>query len=148
VRLYVAIVLSSFVLNELWEMAQMPAYAETAGRSLSRTIGPCSRAAVGDVGITLGIHTVIALAVCDLGWTLRRRWGASAAAAALGLACAILVECAALAAGRWSYTEQMPVVPALDAGLWPLLQMTLLPPFTFLVPRKWVGRILLKGFAS
>jgi hypothetical protein len=41
----------------------------------------------------------------------------------------------ALAAGRWSYMERMPVVSALGAGLLPLFQMTLLPPLTFLFAR-------------
>jgi hypothetical protein len=63
----------------------------------------------------------------------------------MGLACAALVEHAALAAGRWSYTEHMPVVSMLGAGLWPLLQMTLLPPLTFLFARWWAGRSATEG---
>ena len=51
----------------------------------------------------------------------------------------------ALAAGRWSYTERMPVVPVLAAGLWPPLQMTLLPPLTFWIARWWAGRSAPKG---
>ena len=70
---------------------------------------------------------------------LRGRWNIYATAAVLGLAYA------ALAAGRWSYTERMPVVPGLGAGLWPLLQMTLLPPLTFLFARRWAGRSVTKG---
>jgi len=70
---------------------------------------------------------------------LRGRWNIYATAAVLGLAYA------ALAAGRWSYTERMPVVPGLGAGLWPLLQMTLLPPLTFWIARRWAGRSVTKG---
>jgi hypothetical protein len=60
-----------------------------------------------------------------------------ATAAILGLAYAVLVELAGLAAGSWSYTERMPVVPVFGVGLWPLLQMTLLPPLVFLFA-KWL----------
>jgi hypothetical protein len=100
---------------------------------------------VGDVGIILGICAAGSLAAGDLRWGLRDRWNIYATAAVLGLAYAALVEQAALGAGRWSYTERMPVVPGLGAGLWPLLQMTLLPPLTFWVSRWWAGRGTTKG---
>ncbi|MEO6626085.1 MAG: hypothetical protein ABIN37_14805 [Burkholderiaceae bacterium] len=128
-------------------MAQMPAFVETAGYSWTSTLNFCTRAAVGDVGILLGIYAAGALAAGDPGWGLRGRWNNYATAAVLGLAYAVLVEHEALAAGRWSYTERMPVVSVLDAGLWPLLQMTLLPPLTFLFARWWAGRNTTKGIS-
>lgn len=144
-RFYAATVLTGFVLNEIWEMAQMSAYVETAGHSWTSTLGLCTRAAVGDVEIILGIYAAGALAAGDLSWGLRGRWNIYATAAVLGLAYAALVEHAALAAERWSYTERMPVVSVLGAGLWPLLQMTLLPTLTFLFARWWAGRSATKG---
>jgi hypothetical protein len=144
-RFFATTVLASFVLNEVWEMAQMSAYVETAGHSWMSTLGLCTLAAVGDVGIILGIYAAGALAAGDLFWGWRGRWNIYATVAVLGLAYAALVEHAALAAGRWSYTEGMPVVSVLGAGLWPLLQMTLLPPFTFLFARWWAGRSATKG---
>ncbi len=138
-------VLAGFVLNEIWAMTQMSAYVETAGRSWTSTLGLCTRAAVGDVGIILGIYAAGALAGGDLGLGLHGRWNIYATAVVLGLACAALVEHAALTSGRWSYTERMPVVSELGAGLWPLLQMTLLPPLTFLFARWWAGRSATKG---
>jgi hypothetical protein len=144
-RFFAVTVLTGFVLNEIWEMAQMSAYVNTAGRSWTSTLGFCTRAAVGDVGIILGIYAAGALAAGDPAWGLRGRWNIYATEAVLGLAYAALVEHAALASGRWSYTELMPVVSVLDAGLWPLLQMTVLPPFTFLFARWWAGRNATKG---
>jgi len=144
-RFFAATVLLSFVLNEIWEMAQMSAYVETVGFSWTSTLGFCTQAAVGDVGIILGIYAAGALAAGDLGWGLRARWNIYATAAILGLAYAALVEHAALASGRWSYTERMPVVSMLGAGLWPLLQMTLLPPLTFRCARWLAGRSETKG---
>ena len=144
-RFFAATMLASFVLNEIWEMAQMSAYVQTAGHSWTSTLGLCTRAAAGDVGIILGIYAAGALAAGDLGWGLRGRWNIYATAAVLGLAYAALLEQAALAAGRWSYTERMPVVSMLGAGLWPLLQMTLLPPLTFLFAHWWTGRSATKG---
>jgi hypothetical protein len=145
VRFFATTVLAGFVSNEIWEMAQMSAYVQTAGHSWTSTLGLCSRAAVGDVGIILGIYAAGALAAGDLGWGLRGRWNTYATAAVLGLAYAALVEHAALAAGRWWYTDRMPMVSLLGAGLWPLLQMTLLPPLTFLFARWWAGRSTTKN---
>jgi len=144
-RFFATPVSVSFVLNEIWEMAQMSAYVETAGQSWTSTLGLCTRAAVGDVGIILGIYAAGSLAAGDLDWGLRARWNGYATAAVLGLAYAALVERAALAAGRWSYTERMPVVSVLGAGVWPLLQMTLLPPLTFLFAHWWAGCSGTKG---
>ncbi len=144
-RFFATTVLVSFVLNEIWEMAQMSAYVETAGYSWASTLGLCTQAAVGDVGIILGSYAVVALAAGDLGWGLYGRWNIYATVAVLGLAYAVLVEHAALAAGCWSYTERMPVVSVLGTGLWPLLQMTLLPLLTFLFARWWVGRSATTG---
>ena len=144
-RFFVAAVLSAFVLNEIWEMAQMSAYVETAGHSLTGTLGLCTRAATGDVGIILGIYAAGALAAADPGWGLRVRWNVYATAALLGLIYGALVERIALATGRWSYTERMPVVAMIGAGLWPLLQMTLLPPLTIWIGQWWAGRRLTKS---
>ena len=144
-RFFATTVLASFVLNEIWEMSQMSAYVETVGQTWISTLGVCTWAAVGDVGIVLGIYAAGALAAGDWIWGLRGHWNIYATAAVLGLAYAGLVEHAALSAGRWSYTERMPVVSVLGAGLWPLLQMTLLPPLTFLFARWWAGSGKTKG---
>jgi len=142
---FAATALTGFALNEIWEMAQMLTYVEMAGHAWTSTLGPCTAAATGDVGIILGIYAASALAAGDPGWGLRGRWNIYATAALFGLAWATLVEHAALAAGSWSYTESMPMVPWLRAGLWPLLQMILLPPLTFWIARWWAGRSATKG---
>ena len=48
---FAALVLSAFALNWLWDMLQMPAFEEMAGRSWGETALPCARAAVGDVAM-------------------------------------------------------------------------------------------------
>ena len=139
-RFFAAVLLAGFVLNEIWEMALMSFYVETAGQPWMNSLGMCTRAAAGDVGIILAIYATGALAAGDAGWGLRGRWNIYGAAALLGLAAAALAEHAALAAGRWAYADRMPVVPWLGAGLWPLLQMTLLAPLTFWLAYRWAGR--------
>jgi hypothetical protein len=145
VRFLAAMMLVSFTLNEIWEMAQMSAYVETAGQPWISTLGFCTRASAGDAGIILGIYAAGAMAAGDPAWGLLGRWNIYATAAFLGLTYAVLVEHAALAAGRWTYSEYMPVVPLLGAGLWPLLQMTLLPPLAFMFARWWTCSNTTKG---
>ncbi len=57
-----AMMLVSFGLNEIWEMAQMSAYVETASISWTSTTALCTRAAMGDVGIVSSIYATGALA--------------------------------------------------------------------------------------
>jgi hypothetical protein len=87
---------------------------------------------VGDVEIILGIYAAGALSAGDLGWGLHGRWNTYVTVAVWVVAYAAFVERAALASGRWSYMDRMPVVFLLEAGLWSLLQMPILPPLTFL----------------
>lgn len=132
--------LVAFCLNWLWEMVQMPAYAEMAGRSWRETAVPCGWAALGDVALTLAVCGVGALAAGQARWVATGRWNVYATAALLGAVFTLAVEWKALASGRWSYTERMPVVPMLGVGLWPLLQLPLLVPAAIAVAGWWVRR--------
>ncbi len=129
-----------FGLNVLWEMGQMAAYVETAGQLWSETLALCARAAAGDVVILLGIYAWTALAAADPLWGLRGKCNHYAIAMVLGIGTAALIEHAAIADGRWTYNSTMPLVPFLEAGLWPLLQMMILPPLTILMAVRLSGR--------
>lgn len=101
--------MSAFVLNFVWEMAQMPLYATRM------TIRTCLWAAGGDIALTL---TALAFAsVLARG----RRLVFSATFALLLIAAAASVEGLALPAGRWSYAAGMPTVAGV--GLVPLIQL-------------------------
>ena len=89
------------------------------------------RATLGDVAITLLIYAIGALAARTLRWGLRAAWNVYSAVALLGAMHAFWIERAAIASGRWTYTQTMPVIPLLKVGLWPLLQLTVLTPLTF-----------------
>ena len=64
--------LASFVLNEIWEMAQMSAYVETAGQPWTSTLGLCTRAADG---MLFGAAFLLAFAGGLAGlYSLRPEW--------------------------------------------------------------------------
>jgi hypothetical protein len=132
----------AFVLNWAWEMVQMPAYRELAGRGWSETLGPCTTAAAGDVGLTFLVYGLAALAGGKLSWGGGREWNVYAAAALLGALIAAAVEWRAAAAlARWSYTDRMPVVPVLGVGLWPLVQLAVLTPLSLRLARRLAERV-------
>jgi hypothetical protein len=135
-----ALTLAAFGLNWLWEMAQMPAYVEMAGRPWRETLPICTLATLGDVVITFTVCGVGALAAGQVWWGVTGKWNVFATAALLGGAVAVVIEWRALASGRWSYTERMPVVPFLGVGLWPLLQLSLLVPAALWVAARCGNR--------
>lgn len=136
----VALALSAFGLNWLWEMAHMRAYVEMVGRPWQETTFLCALASLGDLLVTLGICGVGALAAGRRDWGREGGWNVYATAALLGGACAMAIEWKALAAGYWSYTSRMPLVPLLGVGLSPLLQLTLLVPAALGVATWWDRR--------
>lgn len=137
---FAALAVVSFGLNWPWEMGQMWAYAEMAGRQWWDTLLPCTLAALGDVAVTFAVWAVGALAAADVRWGMAGRWNAYLAAALLGGACAVAFEWKALGSGRWHYTDRMPVVPVLGVGLWPLFQLMLLAPLALGLARWWAAR--------
>jgi hypothetical protein len=136
---FVALALAAFLLNWLWEIAQMPAYTVPA-RSLGASALAHVVPGLGDVAITLGAYGIAALAAGRLSWGMTGRWNVYATVALLGGASATAYELIALAQGWWSYSDLMPVVPVLGVGLWPLLQLTLLIPAAVRCAVWWAGR--------
>ena len=136
---FAVMALLAFGLNWLWEMMHMPAYEEMAGRSWAETAPVCAVASVGDVAVTFVVYGIGALAAGQLRWGLTRRWNIYATSALLGAAIAVAIEWRALALGRWSYSEFMPLLPVVGVGLWPVLQLTLLVPLSLWMAGWWTG---------
>jgi hypothetical protein len=127
---FVSLITITFALHFVWEMAQMFAYQEMARQPWQGTLLTCTLATVGDVLATLLVYSVIALLRRNAAWGLRARWNDCAWASVPGAVIAVAAEKVAAAYGQWSYTDAMPIVPVLDVGLLPLLQLALLIPLT------------------
>ena len=137
---FAALVVVAFGFNWLWEMVQMPAYAEMVGRSWLETAPRCTQASLGDVALTLVVYGLGVLTSGCWRWGAEGGWNVYAAAALLGGLLATATEHIFLASGRWSYGERMPVVPGLGVGLWPLVQRVLLVPAALAVASWWARR--------
>lgn len=137
-RLFIVTFVVAVAANFAWEVAQSVLYTPMGGW-LSGT-WRCFVASLG----------VIVLGIAGSGWLLFRRadWFVRPGIAgyllmtAIGVAVAVLIERRAIATGRWVYTDRMPIMPIVNVGLVPVLQMITLPPFMFSVAGRWLkGKI-------
>ena len=122
----------AFLLNAAWEVTQASWYSGER-QSLVMTFLHCLPAIVLDALFTLAIYLIL------LHW----RGRTLAQLTRLGLlllgviggTTAVVVELIALSFGWWSYGASMPLVPKLDVGLLPVMQLGFLTPLTFLLLR-------------
>jgi hypothetical protein len=102
----------------------------------------CFVASLGDGLLVLGIFA--------MGWLLLRQqrwfvhpglWGYGVMLTT-GLVIGITVEWIAVhLMERWKYTVHMPLVPGLEVGIVPVMQMLVLPPLIFRGVAVWCGRM-------
>ena len=134
----------SFVLHFLWEKLQMPLYAvdwsfwECTLRCLYAT-------ATGDMAFMAVIYFALAFIHQDLFWVMDakafRHPATWVIAALLGLMLGTGFELWAVYVDhRWVYSALMPMVPVVQVGLSPVLQMTLIPMAVLLTLRKSIAR--------
>jgi len=120
----------AFLLNWIWEALHAAAYVESTGPLFFR-FRHCLPMAATDAFWTLALW----LASAGVGSLADGRRWRLAVVAALGFLTAVVVERVALAEGRWTYNDLMPLVPMIDVGLWPVAQMTILPVITVCLAR-------------
>ena len=139
-RLAAVVFLIAVLFNFPWELAQSPLYV--AMPPLPTRLWHCFVASLGD--------GVLLLLMWVAGWAVFRQkvWFRPPCAVRYmamvvgGVVLGVIVEAAALEAGRWSYAPQMPRVGYL--GVAPLLQMVLLPPLTFALVARALASVRFK----
>ncbi len=125
-----AIFIVSIFVHFLWEALQSFGYG-LHGLDPYAYILICFRATLGDASYMLLFYV--------LGWAVFRSpdwiggsgWRGLLLTLVLGLAVGTWAEWRALAAGTWSYSPAMPLIPGLGVGLLPVLQMAVLPSLIF-----------------
>lgn len=119
-------------------MAQAYLYASMG--TVREATWQCFVASSWDVTIVVAIAAVTSLLFGGTAWLAERRPAAFALAALIGAAVAVVIEWRALGLERWAYGSRMPVIPGLNVGIVPILQMVLLPPAIFLLARTTSSR--------
>ncbi len=134
-RFVVTSLMAAFVLHIAWEFAVCGVfYVE---KLFPLTGGGMLWVTAGDVVLTTLIYGFVAACVRDQGWgEAPFSSGRLAIAVAAGAAFAVAVEMHALATGRWSYSELMPIVPFVGVGLLPVVQLALLTPVSLSIAQR------------
>ena len=126
--------LTAFVLHLIWENGQAPLFQGYA--SFVQHFPICLAGAVGDVALTLFVYIIVGLLKEDLNWIVKLNKKDIIVLIVVGFLFAVGIEQHALLLGGWAYTDAMPTIPYLKVGLTPVLQMTLLLPFSLYLAKK------------
>ena len=135
--LWVRLFVISVALNYPWEMSQAFLYV---GMDYSvATWWHCFVASLGD-GVLVGlIYFLGRMVMSRSDWFTRPGLKPYTIMLTSGLLIGVLLEWVAVhRLARWSYTDAMPLIPVLDIGWVPVLQMLILPPLIFSVLAKTV----------
>ncbi len=96
-------------------------------------------ATVGDVLYTLGAFALVSAIKKSYDWISSATLADYLMLVTLGCLIAVFVEYKGLALDRWEYRPDMTLIPVLNVGFSPILQMAILLPITFIVTR-WVSK--------
>ena len=130
----------AFLLNLPWELVQIPLFREMASLPHLEGVSKCLRAAGGDGLIMLLAFWLVAWVVGSRRWIAHPSNARLGGFIGIGLGITIAMEYwATTIAGRWEYTNAMPILPLLGTGLAPLLQWILLPPLVIRLTRKQIN---------
>ena len=134
-RPVIAFVTVAFVLHWSWETFHSVAYVNT-NVPLPQRFWHCLPMAIVDTAwsgaiVLLGLAAATTQRVRSAVWILPVVAGAISATA---------VERFAITTGRWTYNELMPIVPLVNVGLWPVVQMSVLPGLSLYVASRFAGR--------
>ena len=122
-------------LNYAWELAQRPFYS--GADDFGAALWHCLVAAAADGVLVVLIFAAAAAAQSSIDWFIKPTAGGCAAMVGAALGIGFGVEWWGVRiAQRWQYSERMPLIPGIDIGIVPLVQMLLLPPLVFWILRR------------
>jgi hypothetical protein len=126
-----------------WEFAQLPLFTIWKTGSARDIIFAAAHCTGGDILIATA-SVVLALLFWGRGWPIARHTYQRVAALTvlLGLSYTVFSEWLNVVVRKsWAYSDLMPVVPIVNAGLSPLLQWIVVPLAAF----WWAARVLTAG---
>lgn len=134
-RRYFAVIIPA---NLIWEFAHMPLYTIWNDGSWGEIVFAAVHCTGGDILIAMSA-LVLALTLGGHGWPSVRpaRQRVTILAVVFGLGYTLFSEWLNIVfRAAWAYSELMPIIPVLDAGLSPVLQWIVIP----LVAFWWASR--------
>ena len=119
----------SFILNEGWELLQMPLYEQPIYKM--GHIAFCTLGALADMIMVLLLYGCFGFIYKNAFWIWESNWVRICVVMLTGAVGAALSEKRHLLIGSWAYDQSMPIVPFVNVGLSPVLQFSLLPVITY-----------------
>lgn len=132
-KLFLIFILALFF-NAIWENLHSLLYVHYRGSEITEFI--LLRAALWDASVI----TILAVIFFKIKYLKNRQW----LVIIFGIVIAVLLEVYALNTGRWAYNDFMPIIPLLNVGLTPTIQLGLLAYLSF----RFVGPITVRNGAS
>lgn len=124
------------ILNYLWEVAQSSLF--NGMEDIETAWHHCIGSSLGDGLITLIVFAAACLTFRSLNWAFDMRGKNYALVALLGLLVGTSIEWFAInVIHRWSYTQEMPLIPYINLGVFPVLQLAFLLPAIFFFASKY-----------
>lgn len=127
----------AYILNLIWENFQKPLFV--GFESVLKSGITCYGAALGDALMVVGIYFVVALIRRKFYWFSIRTRDETLLLILFGFITAVLFEKFAIVTNRWEYTSLMQLIPLLNVGLVPVLQMLTLPYLSIKITDKIVN---------
>lgn len=137
-RYTLVVLLVGFLLNLIWEIAQVPLFQEAS--FTANHIMYCALASIADAIMVLLIYNGFALIYKNHFWPADFTLLRVALIMLVGGIGAILAELRHLSLGNWSYAETMPLVPFVKVGWSPVLQFMLLPPLIYYLAYQFIKK--------
>ena len=129
----------SVALNFGWEISQMSAYS-FSGVTLAGYQDFVKLhwiASIKDGLMVVGLYVLVAIFVRNAAWGKRFSNQRLIFLVSFGFMWAVAVEYnAVIVKHLWAYGKAMPVLPGLNVGVWPVLQMMVLPVVAIFLVRK------------
>ena len=139
-RFFLIMAVISFILNEVWELLQMPLYS-SAYYNLGHVVF-CTLGALADMIMVLLLYVCFGFIYKNPFWIWQSNWFKIFVVMLTGAVGAVLSEKRHLKIGSWAYDQSMPIVPFVNVGLSPFLQFLLLPVVIYFLSY----RIILKFY--
>lgn len=127
--------------NLVWEFAHMPLYTLWETGTRGEIVFAALHCTGGDILIALAALMAALFLFGNGRWPAQSYGRVAAATIAIGLTYTLFSEWLNIEIrAAWAYSDLMPVVPLLDAGLSPVAQWTILPGLIF----WWLGHTMKK----
>lgn len=144
-RFFLIMAVISFILNEVWELLQMPLYEQPIYKM--GHIAFCTLGALADMIMVLLLYVCFGFIYKNAFWIWQSNWVKIFVVMLTGAIGAVFSEKRHLLIGSWSYDQSMPIVPFVNVGLSPVLQFLLLPVIIYFLSLYIISKFYNHSFS-